>query len=74
MKEKDAYSAPHILEKHMDGHVTTGIDGEASVWLHVHGGPAGGRKEKDLSRVVRPFIARHLLDSPPQAAERLPSW
>jgi hypothetical protein len=30
MKEKDAYSAPHILEKHVDGHVTTGIDGEAS--------------------------------------------
>jgi len=29
-KEKEAYSTPHILEKHVDGHVTIGINGEAS--------------------------------------------
>ena len=58
-KEKYAYSVPHILEKHVDGHVTAGIDGETSKGQR-HGmvidvvmctwGTGGGRKEKDLSR------------------------
>jgi len=30
MKEKGTYSTPHILEKHVDEHVTIGFNGEAS--------------------------------------------
>lgn len=48
----------------MDKHPRASVMAWSSVWAHVHGGLAGGRKEKDMSRAIGPFVAQHLLDSP----------
>jgi len=64
-KEKGAYSEPHILEKHVVGHMTKGIEEEASKGWHR--GVGGGvyacawgtnrrRKEKDMSRGLSAYI------------------
>lgn len=72
-KKKGTYSTPHILEKHVGGHVTARFKGEASKsrCRRVGGGvgmctlgTGRWRKEKDMFRDCRPIYSPMLSDSP----------